>query len=497
MKLTFGNFIKIATALGYAKLSDIVGGGFSGNAADLTGTTLAANVVNSSLTGLGVVATGTWQGTPIAPAYGGTGVNNGARTLTINTNSGSLTYSAGSLTLTVAGNASVSGTNTGDQTSVTGNAGTATALATPRTINGVAFDGTANITVAAAAGTLTGATLASGVAASSLTSLGTLTSLTVSAASGNSVTTNTISGSYGFVNVSTLAGTVKDGIINQRNTAGTDHALTYTSVGGASAGDPYMQFNISGVTDWTMGVDNSDSDCFVISASSALGTSNRIRLTTGAALLTLAGTFSIGGVSSAQVAAYDSSSATGSYSLWSSSGTTRGYIGHGSTLFTGGGASDFGVSSATGDLCFAASGSGAIVRARISGTSGAHGMKHGDSANTLYNTGYLEIPQNSQSAAYTLVLADAGKHLYHPSADTTARTWTIPANGSVAFPIGTTIDFLNDTSGGVITIAITTDTLVLAGAGTTGSRTLAASGWARAVKMTSTRWMITDMGGLT
>lgn len=40
-----------------------------------------------------------------------------------------------------------SGTNTGDQTSVTGNAGTATALASARTINGVSFDGSANIVV--------------------------------------------------------------------------------------------------------------------------------------------------------------------------------------------------------------------------------------------------------------------------------------------------------------------------------------------------------------
>lgn len=48
-----------------------------------------------------------------------------------------------------------SGTNTGDQTSVSGNAGTATKLATARNINGVAFDGTANVTVPAAGSTLT------------------------------------------------------------------------------------------------------------------------------------------------------------------------------------------------------------------------------------------------------------------------------------------------------------------------------------------------------
>lgn len=56
---------------------------------------------------------------------------------------------------------------------LSGNASTAAALQTARTINGISFDGTANITVPAAAGTLTGATLASGVTASSLTSAGT------------------------------------------------------------------------------------------------------------------------------------------------------------------------------------------------------------------------------------------------------------------------------------------------------------------------------------
>jgi hypothetical protein len=108
--------------------------------------------------------------------------------------------------------------------------------------------------------------------------------------------------------------------------------------------------------------------------------------------------------------------------------------------------------------------------------------------------GYLNIPQNSRSAAYTLVLTDAGKHIFHPSADTTARTFTIPANGSVAFPIGTAVTFINQNGAGVITIAITTDTMRLAGAGTTGSRTLAANGVATAVKVTSTEWIISGTG---
>ena len=52
--------------------------------------------------------------------------------------------------------------------------GSAATLTTPRAINGVNFDGSAAITVTAAASTLSGSTLASGVTSSSLTALGTI-----------------------------------------------------------------------------------------------------------------------------------------------------------------------------------------------------------------------------------------------------------------------------------------------------------------------------------
>lgn len=107
---------------------------------------------------------------------------------------------------------------------------------------------------------------------------------------------------------------------------------------------------------------------------------------------------------------------------------------------------------------------------------------------------YSSLPQNPQSAAYTCVLSDAGGHLLHPSADTTARTFTIPANSSVAYPIGTAITFVNQNGAGTLTIAITTDTMRLAGAGTTGSRTLAANGIATALKIASTEWIISGTG---
>jgi hypothetical protein len=107
--------------------------------------------------------------------------------------------------------------------------------------------------------------------------------------------------------------------------------------------------------------------------------------------------------------------------------------------------------------------------------------------------GFRNIPQNSQSAAYTLVLADAGKHIFHPVADNNARTFTIPANSSVAYPVGTAITFINMAAANV-TIAITTDTLTLSPAGTTGSRTLAQNGSATCIKITSTSWLISGSG---
>ena len=107
--------------------------------------------------------------------------------------------------------------------------------------------------------------------------------------------------------------------------------------------------------------------------------------------------------------------------------------------------------------------------------------------------GFRNIPQNSQSAAYTLVLADAGKHIFHPVGDNNARTFTIPANSSVAYPVGTAITFINMAAANV-TIAITTDTMYLSSAGTTGSRTLAQYGSATAIKITSTDWLISGSG---
>ncbi len=104
------------------------------------------------------------------------------------------------------------------------------------------------------------------------------------------------------------------------------------------------------------------------------------------------------------------------------------------------------------------------------------------------------ITQNIKSANYTTVLGDAGQAIYHPAADTTARTFTIDSNANVAYTVGTVLTFVNEHGAGVITIAITSDTLRMASSGATGSRTLAADGIATAYKMTSTSWLIYGAG---
>jgi hypothetical protein len=112
-------------------------------------------------------------------------------------------------------------------------------------------------------------------------------------------------------------------------------------------------------------------------------------------------------------------------------------------------------------------------------------------ANGATSIGYMGIPASaaSGSGAYEIVAADAGDHIY----TTTSRTVTIPSNASVPFQIGTTIVFV---SGGVATttIAITSDTLILAIQGTSGTRTLAAHGMATAVKVAATTWYISGSG---
>ena len=106
--------------------------------------------------------------------------------------------------------------------------------------------------------------------------------------------------------------------------------------------------------------------------------------------------------------------------------------------------------------------------------------------------GYMGLPQSSTAGttgSYTIQAGDAGEHIYASG----TRTITIPSNASVPFPIGTTIVFVAG-SGATMSIAITSDTMFLAGIGTTGTRTLSPFGVATALKITATAWIVSGNG---
>jgi hypothetical protein len=137
--------------------------GVSGSVATAT-TTPAITLTLGAITPSSVASSGAVSGT----SFTDSGLTSGrvpfASTGGLLADSSAFTFSGGTVTATTFAGA------------LTGNSSTATALQTARNINGTSFNGTADITVTAAAGTLTGTTLAAGVTSSSLTSVGTITS---------------------------------------------------------------------------------------------------------------------------------------------------------------------------------------------------------------------------------------------------------------------------------------------------------------------------------
>jgi hypothetical protein len=141
----------------------------------------------------------------------------------------------------------------------------------------------------------------------------------------------------------------------------------------------------------------------------------------------------------------------------------------------------------TGAMTIQTDGASSVLAFRTNGSErlrilNTGGITSGDLADAV---GYKGVPQNAQTSAYTLALSDMGKHI-----SITTGGVVIPANGSVAFPIGSTIVVYND-SGSAQNISITTDTLRLAGTATTGTRSLAQRGLATCVKVAATEWVVT------
>lgn len=139
-----------------------------------------------------------------------------------------------------------------------------------------------------------------------------------------------------------------------------------------------------------------------------------------------------------------------------------------------------------------------ILNNRVAGNgdnTDINSLRDGTKLGATYQIGYKEVPQIIKAENYTLVDTDSGKHIFHPTVDTSARIYTIPDNATVPYKIGTVLTFINGKGAGALSIAIGgTDKLIKASDGTEGPVSLAAIGMCSATKVTATSWMVAGVG---
>jgi hypothetical protein len=246
----------------------LAGGGLTltGNQFDVVGTanriTVAADAIDiastytgqNTITTLGTIGTGTWQGSLIGSTYGGTGVNNGSNTLTL---AGNVSHAgAFTQTFTATANTSLTLPTTGTLATLAG-----TEALTNKTVNG--------LTITSTNGTLTlvnGSTLVTAGAFS--------TTLTATAATNVTLPTTgtlaTLAGSESLSNktitLSSFSGTTVAASGNVTFTSTTDASALGTAPvvlsGGLSVAKAmYIGTNITGAGPATSALDGFQIDC--------------------------------------------------------------------------------------------------------------------------------------------------------------------------------------------------------------------------------------------
>lgn len=175
---------------------------------------------------------------------------------------------------------------------------TDTTASTSTTTGSVTFDGgvgiegalygtsgnfSGNVTVGGTLGVTGATTLSSTLAVTSTATLGSSGSTVTHAINGGYLATFPTAGS---------TGTWTHYHSNNSNTA--SHARVLIQSGGALGGDPYIHWLVDGVTSWSAGIDNSDSDAWVLTNSSTLNGTNVLKIATSGAA-TLSSTLAVTG----------------------------------------------------------------------------------------------------------------------------------------------------------------------------------------------------------
>lgn len=185
---------------------------------------------------------------------------------------------------------------------------------------------------------------------------------------------------------------------------------------------------------------------------------------------------------------------SGGAPIFSNLATSMPAAGSGGTLKFSNGDTNYGILFAVSN----ANGAGFIQAQRTDGTGTVYALSlnpnggdiigNSTGPTSVYSLGYRGLGNlNGQNNAYTFVLADAGRNVYH---STGTHAFEIPPNSSVPFPIGTAIEILN--FGGTLTITEGSGVTLYRWDGTsgTGTRTVGQRSTAVIQKITTTEWII-------
>ena len=99
------------------------------------------------------------------------------------------------------------------------------------------------------------------------------------------------------------------------------------------------------------------------------------------------------------------------------------------------------------------------------------------------------VSVNAQSASYTFVLAD-GNNAFVTLSNASSNTLTIPPNSSVAFPVGTVLNFAQTGAGQTTITQGAGVTITSTGASATAPKTRVQYSGASAIQTSANNWLV-------